>query len=130
MLARNFLSAKELGLPPKHYDALIKTLHAMERGELKHVPVRVSMVVRSRARFSGLFSMRWWKHSTYCGTVACIGGTAELLGGVRFNQRSMRNAKPLWRLFYPVGDGWDATVEQAAEALSCYLTAGRAPDNW
>lgn len=72
--------------------------------------------------------MNQWRH-TYkeCGTISCIGGTAELIGNVNFGVRTM--PEKLWALFYPraAGPDWDRiTPAQAATALRSYLTTGSA----
>ncbi len=141
MLAQSFKTAEELRITPKQFDALAKTLVLMETGKLVHVdddeihssennynlPIEV-------CRFTGHFNMNLWRSKDDCGTVCCIGGTAELIGNVIFAPEYLLPAE-LKTLFYP-NDGMndngihynDITVEQAATALRSYLTTGKA--NW
>lgn len=139
MLARSFLTAEDLGIRQDWHDALVKTLDAMERGEIVHLK-EVNIVDRrydsdpDKRLYLGRFNMNYWKENADCGTVACIGGTAEILGNIRFN---VELSPGLTELFYPTlpdsieGNGDDynfITVEQAADALRRYLIVG-AP-NW
>lgn len=138
MLARNFKSATELGIPEKAYEALIKVLVLFETDKLKYTKVQEAVldaVPPSWARFSGLFNMSQWFAHTECGTVACIGGTAQLIEpDIDFVKLSYAN-DGLHNLFYPAGweyddeDAWDKiSVEHATIALRNYLTIGKA--NW
>ena len=96
--------------------------------------------------------MQWWelptsRFSAYdvvesnCGTVCCIGGWAERVGGRGlfsyyrsvFRDRDvftdiMRDSKKrrLHDLFFPEANLSRITVDQASRALSSYLTTGRA----
>lgn len=134
MPARTFLSAERLGLEQKHFDALVMTLHAMERGALVHKPVAAwDTAAVDRSKFNGLFNMAVWESGTRCGTVCCIGGSAEILAGLSSCQLLLaadRNKK-LEQLFYPNSverNLCDITVDQARDALANYLTTGDA--NW
>lgn len=68
--------------------------------------------------------MENWCAEDDCGTVACIGGTAEMVGDVSFSKYTLE----LMKLFFP--NRWllltmsTITVEQAAQALRNYLTTG------
>jgi hypothetical protein len=132
MLMQNFKSAADLGISEPQKEALMKTLVLLETGKLQHIPDRdgFDMDFHATAAFSGKFNMNSWKH-TYakCGTVCCIGGTAELIGGVDFEDTTKYGTE-LYNLLYPnAGDelDWDnITIAQAAMALRSYLTTGDA----
>ena len=133
MLAQNFMSAADLKLPGAEYQALITTLGMMERGEIRYVDVDIHDLVDDEVgAFSGLFNLAQWAGNFSCGTVACIGGTAELVGNLKPNQINNRceYMKELDELCYPKGEinYENVTVEQAAKALRSYLTTGKA--NW
>jgi hypothetical protein len=127
MLAQNFKSADDLRLSEAQHAALIKTLGLLDRGELRHVDSYEVGVLHSDAEFSGLFSMNVWKGTHPCGTAACIGGTAELVGDTKFVDRALTPS--LRELFYPrYGDYDEITPAIAAIGLRNYLTTGR--PNW
>jgi hypothetical protein len=119
MLARSFLSARDLGISDVERDALIATLFAFERGEIEN------------------FTMRHFRET--CGTPACICGWANhfsegrafaevssLSGTLAAKKLHARLPKQLQYLFdiqgLPQQSG--ATPSQAAAALSNYLTLG------
>ena len=121
---------KELGITEPQRAALVNTLELMETGKLRHISAKNVIVAPGYIAFGGLFNMTYWiGYDNYnCGTVACIGGTAELVGGVEFFDSATDN---LNLLFYPslrVGSVHpnEITVEQAARALRSYLETGRA----
>jgi hypothetical protein len=125
MLAQSFKSAADLGITEPQRDALMKTLVLLEAGKLTHVKDTMIFRPRSVARgFTGHFNMIWWGNEHPCGTVACIGGTAELVGGVTFDLTT----SALDRLFWPPthSDWGGITPAQAATALRSYLTTGDA----
>jgi hypothetical protein len=132
MLMQNFKTAADLGISEPQKEALIKTLVLLETEKLVHIPVRDDLEIDFSAAesFSGKFNMNSWSH-TYerCGTICCIGGTAELIGAVEFEDTTKYGTK-LYNLFYPdAGDelNWDSiTTAQAATALRSYLTTGDA----
>lgn len=123
MLAQNFKTAAELGISEEKVSALCKTLALMDSGNLKLT--EESPVFARKLSFSGQFNMNQWSASNKCGTIACIGGTAEIVGNVKFTRVE---TPQLHSLFYPrLVKGWSAiTVEQAAIALRSYLTTGDA----
>lgn len=125
MLAQNFKTAADLRLSELERDALITVLGMLERGELTHVPVRdlPSSADYKVGTFTGHFNMGEWEESYDCGTVCCIGGTAELIGGIGFN---LSGNIPLSNLFYPAGNLDHITTDQAAKALRSFLSTGRA----
>lgn len=131
MLAQSFMAAVDLKITEAQRDALIKTLVLMETGKLQYVEVTGKIgSFRKTRKFTGHFNMRSWRDEIKgCGTVACIGGTAEMIGNVDFDHIP----DGLYQLFFTMyrrnGDGviQDITVEQASRALRNYLTTGK-PD--
>jgi hypothetical protein len=125
MLAQSFKTAEELGLPEKQVEALKKTLVLLETGKLIHQKINDLFTLDERGEYTGHFNMQTWNKAIGCGTVCCIGGTAELIGGVEF----LGTPDALYALFYPeTADYQDITPSQAATALRSYLTTGKA--NW
>lgn len=124
MLMQNFKSACDLKLSEKQRDALIKTLVLMETGKLVHTDARGLLWLCKKGRkFTGHFNMeRWNEYVPGCGTVACIGGTAELIGDFKFYATEI--SEELGDLFSPAFSMAGITVEQAASALRNYLTTG------
>jgi len=126
MLAQAFLTAADLAITEPQRAALMKVLVLLETGKLKHVAAVGDN--DERAKFSGNFNMANWKGEHSCGTVACIGGTAELIGRVRFAPIFSMKEKELKELFCPTEiHAWEKiTTSQAATALRSYLTTGDA----
>lgn len=129
MLAQNFKSAVDLRISEAQKDSLIKTLVLLETGGMRHSPCDFGYDFDATPTFTGHFNMaRWGNISSSCGTVACIGGTAELISGVSFDQIKLENEN-LRGLFYPISlePIWHSiTPAQAARALRSYLTTGDA----
>jgi hypothetical protein len=127
MLAQSFKSAADLGISEPQLKALMKTLVLLETDRMIHVEARD--YVMDGTKFSGHFNMGNWRRAAECGTVACIGGTAELIGRVRFAHYGAANPR-LKELFHPSRwpqDDWSKiTPAQAATALRSYLTTGDA----
>lgn len=137
MLAQSFKSADELGITEPQRDALMKTLVLLETGKLRHVPIyddggdlidQIRHVVPLKARrFSYDFNMAEWSHPHSCGTVCCIGGTAEFVGGLELLSFDHGAPAALKNLFYPGSLRLsEITPAQAATALRSYLTTGDA----
>lgn len=130
MLAQNFKTAEELGLTEEQVDALKKVLVLLETEKLKESSPYPNFTPYhdKLPEFTGHFNIGHWMAKTRCGTVACIGGTAELLAGKRvFGGINGDHPPMLHYLFYP--PGLRATTEQAARALRNYLTNGDAQWN-
>lgn len=126
----SFKSAEELGINDRQRDALIKTLELMEAGKVKHVPY---CELHKRSTHNGYhFNMELWvRRGLTCGTVACLGGTAELIGGEDlWNDTPWNKHKhPLKNLFFGSiydcgGVSGNTTDKQAAKALRGYLETG------
>jgi hypothetical protein len=129
MLAQNFKAAADLGITEPQKEALMKTLVLLETGKLTHSPIGEDDIFRAGShKFTGHFNMHTWAREHDCGTIACIGGTAELVGGVVFGYGDTN--KPLHNLFEPRAIDWQLwqfiTPLQAAVALRSYLTTGDA----
>jgi hypothetical protein len=135
MLARSFMSAADLKISSEQRDALIKTLNLFERGEVKHL---------NETTRGDCFSMNYWSQECefVCGTICCIAGWAEKIVGKSLFRVSeddrfdfnLQRPRALHCLFFPNDDEDIAidvhyyhsiTVEQAARAISNYLTTGR-----
>lgn len=74
MLARTLKSAVELGLNEIEYNALVRTLHALEDGEIKEE----------------LFKMKTWHQCGPCGTTHCFAGWAN-----HFDNRAFPELTPI-----------------------------------
>jgi len=128
MLAQNFKSAVDLGLTDKQFEALRKTLVLLETGKMRHVPQGGS--AGEDRTFAGQFNMNKWCARNDCGTIACIGGTAEMIGELardELHAAQIHNRK-LRDLFYPMDayEWQNIQPSQAATALRSYLTTGDA----
>lgn len=145
MLARSFKTAEDLGLSEKERDALIKVLGMLERGDLVHINTG-----RSKFPMSDVpngFNMAHIGHRTECGTIGCMAGWARFVSDdyllfqhcwVGDFARASPTADALRMLFlFGTRDSAmtlksvhmrssDVTPEQAAHALSNYLTTGAA----
>ena len=129
-------TADQLGISEQWRCALIKTLAAMQEGRLFHVStqniagkVKPDTPASQEANFGGGFNMGLWRVGTHhCGTIACIGGTAEMLGNCQITGNTL--PKNLDNLFCPseITDWNRITPQQATRALSNYLETGSA--NW
>lgn len=130
MLAQNFMSAADLGIPDEHRSALIQVLGMLEREE---IPGHFGS-----ARGAAFDMGNWWKEcydkkGWFCGTVGCIAGWAEHVGEVNFRGALYEHGKKLPQLeelFYVqslegVVELSAITPKQAAAALRNYLTTGR-----
>lgn len=127
MLAQNLKSPKQLRITNAKFEALLKTLKLFETKEIKWVDVEKHVEIfeiEPNREFTGKFNMHeWGTNFNNCGTIACIGGTAEMIGGVKFGE-SLTDG--LYKLFYPheVRDWNRIKIPQAAQALRNYLTHG------
>lgn len=135
MLAQNFMTAAELGLDKRERAALVQVLGMLERGELRHVPVKHDRFLSVRATQDaalGLFNMNDWASESECGTALCIRGTAEAIMRTSFSYPvwGTRQYEKIEDLFmYSMYRGYareDVAVPQAAQALRNYLTTGEA----
>jgi hypothetical protein len=125
-MSMNFMTPEQLSITAPQHAALVKTLALMETGKMLHVnKERISE--KAGEVFTGHFNMNVWNRVSHCGTVCCIGGTAELVGNTLF---PIPINVQLEDLFYPPVaecryETYDnITVEEAAQALRNYLTGG------
>ena len=137
MLAQNFKTPADLEITEVEFEAFVKTLGVIERGEIRHVWTKDDLFTEGNdfeyvaKKFDALFNMDNVYTRADCGTAACIAGTCDLLFKTRFaptgNLRS-NLSEPLMNLFCPNDVNWNCwpsiTVEQAAIALRNYLTYG------
>lgn len=132
-----FKSAKELGLEQEEWVALITTLTLLEHGVIVHVPER-HHDIRAKGPKRQVFNMGVWQSSTQCGSVMCIGGSAEYFGKLEMRQLNNKaddlaqaGNRALYELFYPgLQIAYDTlTAKQGAKALRHYLKTGR-DDSW
>ncbi len=139
MLARNFKSAKALGLSQIDYDGLVKALGAFEREEV----VSFTMDTFEHPK---LFNMMCWHTKTAeCGTMGCIAGWAsELTNGEAFSwvradyhinaiAEGLEKLPANLRILFIPNDHVRhelsrITTSQAAQALRNFLATGDA--NW
>lgn len=140
MLAQNFKSPTDLGLTDAEQSAFILVLGLLERGELVHVTKWSGASLRKDGQYSGQFCMELWNDTfSSCGTIGCIGGTAEMVGNLPHGSLldTMKGNQKLTDLCFPgellfeAGveiDYSDITPAQAARALRSYLTTG--DPNW
>jgi hypothetical protein len=140
-----FKTAEELGLEQRNYDALVKTYCLLDNNKLTHAQVSTNNNTRTLRGpvLTGHFNMAIWRgeyrlqEENVCGTVCCIGGTAEALGASPFGRRGDRagGRAALHKLFYGTDDHgvrvkslYDITPRQARAALYNYFTTG--DPNW
>lgn len=85
-MAKKYLSAKELGISPGAREALMKTIKALETGNIKYKHAsqlkwegggKRSNRPKRPAKF---FNMDYWRAYPDCGTVGCIGGWMKYFG--------------------------------------------------
>lgn len=132
MLAQNFKTPADLRLTDLEFEALVKVLGMLERGELKHGDFK-------RREPGDWFNMKSYGLTDKCGTIGCIAGWARVVSnGVAFPWAESDTANPLYNftakknlrtLFIPslMASCWDKiTPAQAAIALRNYLTHGEA----
>lgn len=137
MLMQNFKSADDLGLTEPQLSALQKTLVMLETDKLTHGPYdqfiddNLEVGNALHRSFTGHFNMATWQADYECGSACCIGGTAEVVGGLRPKElfRAAEGDTPLHTLFgLDRSRPWlsKITPQQAARALRSYLTTGAA----
>lgn len=121
MLMRNFLTPAELNISDQQFEALLKVLGMLERGEL----IWHSAVGRGDKLKTMRFNMNNWP-VVHCGSVGCIGFWAEKIGKVSFDVFDL--TAELDDLFYNdiATINVNTKPEEAAQALQNYLTTGKA----
>lgn len=154
MLARNFMTAEDLGREQMEYDALVSVLGKLERGEIGHknfdmsCPMRDLRVSKTYFNNDGLISSTITED---CGTAGCIGGYVAVEMGIEpksyvygndnfysyddndLSFREKGNQTAIGRLYFPrnrynrmVDCIRSITPEEGAHALRNYLTTGEA----
>jgi hypothetical protein len=127
MLAQNFKPAADLGITEPQKEALMKTLVLLETGKLVHDTSYLRSINRKSIGSPNRFNMRLVFAESDCGTVGCICGIAESLGGDGLVAAG--GNRGLNDLFMARGSGLPyevITPSQAAIALRSYLTIGDA----
>lgn len=137
----DFLNAEDLGIKEEDRCALIKTLAYIEAGKIKHLPRNnwgkrfgkdILQQLRSPSADEPLqgehiFNMMSWRNRYDCGTVCCLGGTAEMLKGCSVDKFQSPEMADLFGL---VGNSYlsmdHMTEKHGAAALRNYLTTGKA----
>lgn len=123
MLAQNFKTPAELHITDDEFNALVKVLGMLERGEIAELPRHATMSYVTPTAAPTMFYMRYTEIESDCGTACCILGWAQHVGGRQLFSTSFDSA--LGRLFA----GRDVRdPELGARALRNYLTTGEA--NW
>jgi len=137
-MSKKFKTAEQLGLRKDHYCALVKALDSLQKGTIRHVRNPKHLMGDGSTVKVDRFNMSYWRTEAACGTVGCIGGTAEVVGGLKMWSLSecagaMGDTSGLYNLFYPheldTPDGDDdwgkITPKHAVKALQNYLTSGK-----
>ena len=132
MLAQNFKTAAELGLDQPSYDAHVKVLHALERGEMIHTKIErhYDGTYLIEPQVPNGFNMGPRSYVCNSGTCRCILGWADVYtegGKVNLSTKPMTpsQADAYARLVNP-NNANDRTVDEAAHALRTYLVTGEA----
>lgn len=131
-----FKSPKSLELTQEQFDALVTTLRLIEEGHLIHRLISIAddnadhvslMRTIPKIKKKNNFNMAVWRSKYKCGTVACLGGTAEMVAGRPIFQTGMFGKRPeqVEELFYGDPDE-DVTETQAARCLRGFLETGEA----
>jgi hypothetical protein len=128
-----FLSAEALGIEQWVRDALVEVLKLFAAGKMIHADLQTTRFTPREGRdreFSHEFNMACGASAHPCGTVACIGGTAEMVAGVKIGTMDDTQTAELEELLFPsnLGNYARITPAQATRALRSYLTNGSA--NW
>jgi hypothetical protein len=133
-----YKTAKQLTITEEQRKALIKTLKYLQADKMKHIPNTNNFTSYNEDDVYGLvrkhkpkkFNLSVWigtdlssAHS--CGTVCCIGGTAESLVGAKIFGDDWSQNRRLSALFSPMHVTMHkVTPEQAAVALHNFLVTG------
>lgn len=131
-------TALELNISEAQHSALLLALAHMESGKMKDTRFEELGAINGRSietlahtsKVPTNFNMTVWAATpeTFCGTVCCIGGTAELLAKTA-NLFDLI-PPPLEFLFYPELDDevyFKITLEEATANLRLYLETGTHP---
>lgn len=124
-----FLTPRQLGLTSKERDALIMTLILMEHGMVHPAGPATPKKKIPEGRYP--FNMSIYAGSYQCGTIACIAGTAEIVGKLRHSSlgnksvfQNLNGKSHLYELFYGYFGG-NVNPDGAAKVLRHYLATGK-----
>lgn len=120
MLAQNFKRPTDLEITDAEFEALVKVLGMLERGELKHCDGDRPETQKIKMGFR----MSTAQCDTACGTAGCIGGWAASVMGINpMTYVHCDHSPGLYSLYwgYPRSN---VTPEQGAIALRNFLTHG------
>lgn len=121
-----FKTAKELYLSEEQRCGLIKALAYIESGKTLHVRINPNKQAVISMKVPTGFNMSCWRRQESCGTIACLGGIAEILGGAHYRFHLPPELKALFGLrAREYVDMTDITEKQAAVALRGYLETGK-----
>lgn len=129
MLAQNFQTPAALKISDAEFEALVKVLGMLERGEIEHSPgIQFDKIDKRACMPPTGFNIAAFYCKTDCGTAACICGWAEFVGRLDpFSLAARRYGnRGLMQLFEPSMGGENITPAQAAIALRSYLSTGEA----
>lgn len=127
MLAQNFQSHTDLGITEAEHSALVSVLGMLERDELTLARKLDALNYEPTSERSFHMAITTERHD--CGTVACIGGWAAALMGLRHATDFVNysHSPRLTALFFPPSCLMDLiTPDIAAAGLRAYLTTGKA----
>lgn len=132
-LEGKFLSAKKLNLTENQRCGLIMVLANIEAGKFMHIEpseLTEKNIVGARSLGKTAFNMNHWWTRLNCGSVCCLGGSAEMLSGAKFEGAALSDAtKALFAIGnYSNAPSRKATEKQAGVALRNYLETGH--PNW
>jgi hypothetical protein len=128
-----------LKISPRQFEGLVKTMEMLRETEFlpgEPFPYKKTIFGIDADNADQIFQAKnkkytfgmchWDSKKTRCGTVRCIGGTAEWLMQ-DFDLYNFKT-KALDRLFFPPMENekaWNATPTQAANAIEYYLKTGK-----
>jgi hypothetical protein len=134
MLAQNFKTPAELEITDAEFEALVKVLGMLERGEIKKAPAgevfhKIYSFRMPSQPEPTMFNMEQVIATSKCGTACCILGFARYFGGnYCFLDPSKNPKNHLFRLFFPHSFRSMLCRDPAkgAMALRNFLTFGEA----
>ena len=122
MFAQNFKTPADLGINDAEFEALLKVLGMLERGDLKHQPDDNLPIMPNG------FSMNTWLMESRCGTLGCIKGWARVVSRDYELFADYTRNDTVYGLFtvdHLHEKPWsEISTEEAAIALRNYLTSG------
>jgi hypothetical protein len=125
MLAQNFKTPADLKITDKEFEALVKVLGMLERGEIKGTPDGFDKNLTFEDGEPTMFYMAATMVSSDCGTACCFRGWAQHIGGPRVFNPSPRISDPAGKLFYPFCGGISLRdPAKGAIVLRNFLTFG------